>query len=301
MVTRSYLLRAGLVAVGASLIFLSLPSAARADDKASTVKLLDAGKKPRRALRYQLRAGAKETVKISTDMSMKMEMAGSALPETAIPTIEMEMAIGVEKKLSNREYRYEFSVTSATARKRAGVMDQMVTLVQQALDSAKGMSGTAIVDTRGFNRDMKVNMPAGLAPQMEQMMQGMNKGLDQMSAPFPAEAVGKGAKWQVRQVIEQGGMKLRQVLTFRLVALKGDTGTLEVSVVQTAKPQTITVSGMTAELIRYSGKGSGTSKFSLLKLVPTMTMKVKSEYAMKVGSYGEMKGQLDMAMSASSR
>ena len=58
---------------------------------------------------------------------------------------------------------------------------------------------------------------------------------------------------------------------------------------------------MTAELTSYSGKGAGTSRFNLRKLVPTMTMRVKSDYAMKVGSYGEMKGVMDMTMSVSSR
>lgn len=297
MLSSTKALRTSLVVIGASLILSAVPTVANAGDKAAKVVLIDAGKAPRRALRYKLRVGAKEKIRVATDMSMSMEMGANSLPETAIPTIEMLMNVDVTKKVSSNEFRYKFEIAEVAARKRAGVMDSMVSIVQQALDSAKGMTGTAIVDTRGFNRDINVKMPAGLPAQMQQMMQGMNKGLDQMSAPFPAEAVGAGARWRVKQVIEQSGMKLNQVLTFELVSLKGDTGKLKVKVVQSAEKQTINASGMSAELTSYKGIGSGTSNFDLRKLVPISQMSLESNYAMKVPSVGDLKGHMKMAMS----
>jgi len=289
-------LRTCLLAIGASLLLSTAPGSARAEGKASKVVLLEAGKAPRRALRYKLRVGAKEKIHMATDMSMKMDMGGTAIPETSIPTIEMVMAVAVTKKLSEEEFGYDFEIESATARKRPGVMDSMVPIVQQALDSAKGITGTAIVDTRGFNRDINVKLPEGLAPQMQQMLQGMNKGLDQMSSPFPAEAVGKGAKWRVTQVVEQGGMKLDQHVTFELVELSGNTGKLKVRIEQSAKQQTINVNGMSAELTSYRGTGAGTAKIDLRRLVPITTMKLTSDYAMKLPSVGALNGHMEMAM-----
>ncbi len=297
MFTSTAALRTCVVALGASLLLSTAPTVANAGKKKTKVVVLNAGKAPRRALRYKLHVGAKEKIRVATDMSMSMKMGANSLPETAIPTIEMLMTVDVTKKLSSDEFRYKFEIAEVAARKRAGVMDSMVSIVQQALDSAKGMTGTATVDTRGFNRDIDVKLPPGLPAQMQQMMQGMNKGLDQMSSPLPAEPVGAGARWRVKQVIEQSGMKLNQVLTFELVELHGDTGKLKVKLSQSAEKQTINASGMQAELVSYNGSGSGTTSFDLTKLVPISQLSLVSDYKMKVPSVGELEGHMKMAMS----
>jgi len=187
-----------------------------------------------------------------------------------------------------------------------GAMPVMVTAMQNSLSSAKGMKGSAIVDTRGFNRDAKMELPDTLDPQMKQMMSGTMQGMDQMSSPLPAEPVGKGAKWELHQLIEQNGMKIKQVTTFELVELDGDTGKLTAKVKQTADRQTVKLPtmppGSSAELLKLSSAGAGQIQFNLAKLVPTSELGLTSDYSMTVNAMGQnqtVDAHLEMTVSIS--
>jgi hypothetical protein len=217
---------------------------------------------------------------MAMDMFMRMAVPGQPM-ELTLPTIEMEMGIEITERLSADEARYRFAMTDARALTRPGVMPGVVDGTQVGLDSAKGMTGTAIMDTRGFNRDATMELPPGLDPQMRQMMEGSMQNLEQMSAPLPAEAVGKGARWELTQRLEQNGMKLDQITAYELVALDGDRLTLSATVTQKADRQTVTTPAGSAELLELSSTGSGTVDIDLAHLVPTSKVNLVSDYSMQ--------------------
>jgi hypothetical protein len=267
-----------------------------------TIKLLEPGAEPRRQLRYQLVKGAKETLIMTMNTSIQTKMPGMPTPAIKIPTMAMTMDLEVTEVLSQDEARYQFVMTGAEVTGGDGVMPELVEATRTTLEQAKGMKGTAIVDSRGFNRDATMELPDTIAPQMRQTLENTMQGMDQMSSPLPQEAVGKGAKWELHQQIDQNGMKVDQVTLFELVELNGDKGKLTAKVTQKAGKQKIEGPGMMgakAELLQLDSTGSGVIQFNLAKLVPTSSISIASDYSVKVDAMGQvqtMDAHLEMSV-----
>lgn len=282
------------------------PEAARPVDttgKGPIVKLVEPGAEPRRVLRYALVPGTDEMLVMTMTMAMQTKLPGMPTPEVKMPAIAMYMKLTIAEKVSDNEARYEFVMTEAKVSSRDGVDPNVVEMTQKAMSTAAGLKGSAIVDTRGFNRDARMEMPAGMDPQMKQMMDGTMKGMEQMSSPLPAEAVGKGAKWELYQTIEQNGMKVNQVTLFELVEIDGDQGTLAVKVTQKADRQKVSAPGMpesvSAELMTLASTGSGKIEFNLAHLVPISNLTIDSNYSMSIEASGQkqnMDAHLDMSV-----
>ena len=100
----------------------------------------------------------------------------------------------------------------------------------------------------------------------------MKRSFEHFSAPFPEEEVGLGSKWKHKAVIEVMGMKVEQVTTFTLVALKGPRGKLKVEIEQEIDTDDLDVPGMPAgasvELDDFTSKGTGTIVFDLRQIIP---------------------------------
>jgi hypothetical protein len=267
------------------------PGAARPQaGQGPTIKLLEPGVEPRRQLRYKLVKGSKETLVMTMDTSIRNDTPGMPMPTIKIPTMAMTMELEITEALGEHEARYQFVLSESKVTGGDDVMPQFVEMTQAALDQAKGMRGASIVDSRGFNREATMEMPATIEPEMREMLESSMKGMDQMSSPLPEEAVGIGAKWELHQQIAQNGMKVDQVTLFELVSLDGDRGKLSATVTQKAGQQTVDAPGMrgaTAELLKLSSQGSGTIEFDLGRLVPMSSIAISSDYSVKVNAMGQ--------------
>lgn len=266
------------------------------------IKLLDAGAEPRRPLRYKLDVGAKDKLVMDMDVAIETKMPGMALPKMTMPTISMTMDIEVTEKVSDTEAKYQFVMSDVQVKDRPGSMPGMSGNMQMVMNKAKGMSGTAIVDTRGINRDATMTLPEGMDAQMKQMMGGSMQNMEQLSAPLPEEAVGQGAKWELHQSIEQNGMKVSQVVLYELIELSGDTGKMTATITQKADKQNVAMPNMPgakAELLYLKSTGNGETGFDLTKLVPSSTVSLVSDYSMNVEAQGQKQkvdAHLEMAI-----
>jgi len=112
------------------------------------------------------------------------------------------------------------------------------------------------------------------------MMKGLQQSVDQMSAPLPAEAVGKGAKWRVDQEINQNGMLMKQTAIFTLVKLTKTGAEMSIELEQNAEPQSFRPPGMPtdAKLLSLKGRGKGTTAIAFSSLVP-LSSKIELETA----------------------
>jgi hypothetical protein len=254
------------------------------------ITLIAPGAEPRQALRYKLAKGSKERLAMTMDMTMQTKVPGMEVPEVKVPTLTMSMDMTIMDALANGEFSYEFVMVDAKLAEAApGANAQMTKVTQEALNQAKGLRGQAIVDSRGFNRDAKVEFPPAMMPQMQDMLSGTLNTVEQMSSPLPDEPVGKGAKWELRQQIKQSGMTIDQVTVFELAELSGDKATLKAEITQKAEKQVLPVPGGmgAAELMWLKSKGSGEVNVLLDRLVPNSKMDIASDYAMKVDSGGQ--------------
>lgn len=292
--TRGFLTLAVAASVTAALALAAGPDAnAKPGPNAPSIKVLSTGKGKKQKLRYQLKKGIKQT--LVTDMTMDMKMQTPQMPiDMKMPTMRMVMSLAVTDKVGGDEARYTFALTDVDALARAGVESFMVEAMKTEMAKAKGMTGTAIVDSRGFNRDAKVDFPEGVDASTKQIMESSMQGVEQMSTPLPDQAVGVGARWEVRQKVDQNGMTIDQVSVFELTKIKGNKGTMKVTVKQSAPRQKVS-GGMGGELLKLESNGTGTIEFDLAQLVPRSKMTLKSEYQMDVAGQ-RVDAKMDMAV-----
>lgn len=287
--------------LGLSVAFLLTMSPAEAADLSEpVVKLLDAGSGKKKELRTAPKAGTTETFEMLIGMDMVMDMGGMGKMPQSIPTMKMVMEANVTSVDRNGDIHYDFTLSEVAVIKTGAANEAlMIAAMQPELEKMVGTKGSVVVSDTGVTKETKLVPPEGADPdQFEQMQKSMNHA----SAPFPVEAVGVGAKWQVTQHVADNGLALDQTVTYTLAERKGDVVKLDIALVQSAEPQQFGGAAMPpgakAELISLVSSGTGSTEFDLTHLFPT---KSKLEHDMKTRMSIDMNGQkmemgMDMAL-----
>ena len=254
-------------------------------DTRPTIKVLTTGTEPRKQLRFRFAKGTKEHLVLTTNQSITNngQSAGS------IPTIKIMMDVEVIAVEPNGDAKYEFTFVGSEVIGRPGIPTMVVTATQRALDYLDGVRGTSFVDTRGFNRDFTVEIPPSLPSEIQAQLTDQLANMGQTSAPFPVDAVGVGARWEVQQTLNQHGVRMEQVATFELVELGTDSGKLVSVVAQSAEPQALPPPspGVTARLMKLQGSGTGQVRYDLNGLVPTALTTIALELRMEASAQGQ--------------
>lgn len=279
-------------------------SCARAAKGAPTIKLLAPGQAPLEPLRLKVAGGHQETMRMTMTMGMAMEMDGAPMmPYTKLPPTAMDMGIRVGDVAKNGDLGYEFAVDKVEILPSADSPPGLADAIRTAMGDLKGLGGRSTMSNRGEVCEADFTIPAGVSPQVKQTMEGMQQSMQQISVPFPEEAIGVGAKWEVTTVLHHAqGLDLTQTATYELLERSADTVKLTTTVSQKASPQPMNPPGLppgsSVFLESMESSGSGTTVFDLTKIVPQdgqMTM--SSKMAMKVEAMGQkqaMKMTMDL-------
>lgn len=255
------------------------------------VKLLDRGKGKRQKLRYKAKRGAKERMQVDMDMSMRMSMGGQSLADTRIPTIRMRMDIDVADVTKQGHMRLQFRYVGVELLETPGVQPMVHASMKQALEGLESMHGHALITDRGLTLEGGFETGSLANPQLQQLAASLEQSIQHLSAPLPAEAVGVGAKWEVRSRIDSGGITVKQTARYELVELEGDRFECKISITQTAAAQPIQAPGMPpgaqVELASMKGTGSGELAVKLDRLTPTSRADMASDMQMRMQMNGQ--------------
>jgi hypothetical protein len=205
----------------------------------ASVKLLDPGREPRRALRYAFRTDQKELMSIELSMSIAVE-GGGARSSTQLPPLEIAIAIDPQTVSPAGDLRFAWRVTSAELGALDASTSPDVTQGWSAqLAPVAHLSGTASVSSHGISRGLIVDAgSAGDAGTDQEMVAQVLQMVRDAAAPLPEEPVGPGARWQKVTTLEARNGQAVQNDTFTLVALQGDSGQLADVFAQTASSRT---------------------------------------------------------------
>jgi hypothetical protein len=268
------------------------PKATAATPSSTTqVKLLEAGAEPRKVLRLHPKAGDKQTLGLTMKMAMETkvgEMEGQAVK---MPAMKLTMAVTVNGVSDNGEIAYEIVMGDASVSDEPGVMPQVAEAMKAAFAGVKGMSATATMSSRGLSHGIEFKAPAGSDPQARQLMDQLKDSLSQLTTPLPEEAIGLGAKWEVKTPIKSQGMTMDQTTVSELASLEGDRLTTKNTISQHAanqKVQNPAMPGLKMDLTKMAGKGTGERTIDLGKLLPIAgTGEVRSETSMSLDAGGQ--------------
>ncbi len=254
--------------------------------EAPQIEVVNQGAEPRQQLRYKVQAGHSEQMLMVMNMQMSMTMGGNAMPSAELPAMELSAAVDVKEVTGEGDIRYEFRFTDANVVESPSVNPQVVAAIRDALQGVTTLKGEAVVSPRGVVKKAAIDVSGIENPQLKQMMENLQRSLDQMSVPLPEQAVGQGAEWKVKQAIEQGGLRVFQTSTMKLASLEGDKVKLDVQVEQNAPQQTFSPPGMpsgaSAQIDKLHTTGAGTTTVDLNRIIPTSKLNMKTNMAMVI-------------------
>jgi hypothetical protein len=245
----------------------------------TTVKLLEPGSEPRRELRYAYDKGRVERARLVSGTSLTMEVAGQKLELPAMPDLEMNAVIRIVELLPSGSARRRLTIDKVDL-KKGGLDPSLQGDVEKALARLEGLKGRDLIDRRGFIHELELEKIQA-QPELRQFLESMQQALGQMGAPFPEEAVGKGARWRIETKVSQQGLELRQSATYELVELEGDQGRTKMELRQRSPAGSVNPPGLPpgvkAELLSLDSRGSGELRFDLGRMVPDGHVTTKSK------------------------
>jgi hypothetical protein len=261
----------------------STPPAATAAPRFS-VRLLDPGHEPRRALRYAWHPDRKEQMAVVLRTAISLEASGERR-EAPLPPLRILVAIDPQAVAPDGALGFSWHVTAATSDADAGVSDDLARGWAAQIVPIEHLSGTGVVTAHGISRAIALDPgTAGDAGQDAEMVVQVLQLLVNVAAPLPEEPVGKGARWQKVSSIDAKNGHATQTDTFTLTDLQGDQGALDDVVAQTSSPQNLPPlvgidSGPPARIDSVLMSGSSKTRFDLARLVPQTSLEATTSMA----------------------
>jgi hypothetical protein len=243
-------------------------TAASVNTDAPTIKLIDAGTGPKKALRITATKGMKKTLTMTMEGAMSMKH-GAVSARLAIPPIELTADLVVSDVATNGDIRCDFTLSRPELVADSAMPPDAVEAMKSGYAGMAGLSGYVVVTRLGFVKEAETTVPAGTNAKVIRVVDTLEQSLRQMSAPVPAEAVGIGARWETTTRVTTSGMSLVEVATIELVSLDRDTMTLKMAIAQSAPPQRATSNGTTIDVLSYQATGSGETTIDATQPVPT--------------------------------
>ena len=257
----------------------------------SSVKLLDPGAEPRKALRLHVKPGDKQAVIMTIKMSMETPGAATGSNSTMnIPAASLPADVTIQSVAPNGDITYQMVLGEPGVVEEPGASPQIVQGMKTALAGLKGLTVTAVTSDHGIGKKADMKAPVNADPQSRQMMEQIKDGMSEMASPLPEEAVGSGAKWQVTMPVKAQGINLEHKADYQLVSVNGDNISTKCTFTESAANQKIHNAAMgqtQINLISFTNNGTATVASDLSKLIPLQaTIDVHSDVSseMTVGN-----------------
>jgi hypothetical protein len=190
---------------------------------------------------------------------------------STLPTVTYRIQLETKEVAPDGTALIDFTVAKATAESGPGIEPQSVEDFKEAATWIEGFEGSYTIDLRGNAQTDGLIGPPHAPPRGPHVIDQIRLALNRTSLPLPENPVGKGARWKVRQVIEQGGIHIDQTSTFELTVARKSRVTVETTIEQTAPPQVFLPPGgprREFELILLESQSIGKGTWDLKRLGP---------------------------------
>jgi hypothetical protein len=258
------------------------------------VRVLDYGAEPRQAIRYEFTAGAVDHGTMT--LSMQPSTSGQSAPALAMPTMKVPVTIKTTEVHPDGSARYEMEMGAIEIADDNGDAGGAGAALRQVLVAGLGsMAGAkqwARVDARGTTLDGGLDLPSsggnGALAQALSMVTGSLQGqMQQLSAPFPFEPVGVGARWEVTTSTQLPGVNAEQNAEYTLVARDGNTVEIEMTLghgsIQSAAAATDLPARAQAEIDDQPERtGGGRLRIDLGSILPNGEIEVSAPSRLQV-------------------
>ncbi|MGB3236827.1 MAG: DUF6263 family protein [Geitlerinemataceae cyanobacterium] len=253
--------------------------------------LLDAGVEPRQPLRFVPQANEMQTITITLQTNVAMAAGGQVLPSVDAPASTMTVESTITQVDDNGDIHYQMYYTGIEVGESPNAPPELRQVLEAQMQNLVGAGGTFVMDSRGHVKETNFSLSENADAMTQQLFQEVSQSVRQLSTPFPEEAVGLGARWQIAQALEVNGMELTQNAIYELVSLQDNVATLNISLEQQAPSQEIEIPGLpdgaTVTLNSLQSQGEGQVTIQLDRLMSESgTMSMQSDTDMKISQAG---------------
>ena len=258
-------------ALGSAAVAASAAAAQTGQPPTPTVEVVAAGKAPLEQLRLAPPAGASQRSTMTVDFAV--EQSGVSSNNVNPPPVRATIESTLQGTTPDGNLQVAFSYPSFDVVRGGDVSTSERRRIERAFSGITGLSGQLTLTPQGVLVDSSLNVPPGLDPSVSSLVTQLGDQLRTLSVPFPAEAVGVGARWRATTELTLNGIEARQVYEYTLKKRTASTLVIRVTGTQTAGRQTVDLSdlapGAQLEVRRFKTTFRGENTVELTSLLPT--------------------------------
>ena len=252
------------------------------------MRLAVAGAEPRAVLRYETPDGWLEKAQVTLDNRVAATLNEKEMPELRIPQIRATFHTKSDAPTPEGGVETVIAIAGVEARKADETAPEVTKEQRKTLAALEKTAAELHFDRSGLVSRAKLDTPATMPPALRNIVDAMEQAVRLLVVPLPEEPVGVGAVWKHERHFPLGGVSLREVTTYELIAREGDEITLAFKTEAAGTPGPFhpphLPAGSRAELLRFQGTGTGTARIHVKRLAPLeLTAKRRSEMEMRVG------------------
>jgi hypothetical protein len=180
------------------------------------ITLLEPGAEPRKVLRHKFKQGARQKL----TMQSTTNISGAAMP---LPSFSLDAPIEAKITEVNAAGDAKFSYVAGPFKTKAGGGGGLGSLLGGigSAGAPEKVAGWGWITPQGVIREQHVT-------------EGMKDGDAPVETgdPFPDDAIGVGARWEVRSILVEKGSRYRQTSSYQLLQLGAKSAKTKVARVQ---------------------------------------------------------------------
>ena len=253
------------------------------------IELLTPGAEPRQELKFRPAANSKQTMTMMMGMSMDMSMGDSPLPKMPIPKMLIKMDLKVQKVDPSGDIYYNFAYGDIKAIADQDTPPAMLAAMQKSLKSLTGIQGNIVINSSGLVKSKNLVLPKTVDPTIKETLEQFNNSMDRVSTQLPSGKLGLGAKWQVSDALQSGGIKFNQSSTYEIVEINDLGMKVQTKITQSALPQDLKLPNLGKNVktkltaLNSTGEGQYLVRFdSLLPISGKLSINTNSKMSIQI-------------------
>lgn len=220
------------------------------------VVLIAPGAAPRRSLRIAYPVGERVDVALRMTLATKISIDGVPI-EKSFPPAVAHTRVEVSHASHDR-FRLDYELVEYDVEDDpAATKDALGDRFSQALSRNVGLTGSAIIDDRGFVLAAD-SMPGPTGSPSDSAVREL---LARLAIALPEEPIGVGGTWRVEARRTEQGIATRVATTFEVVAIEGNIVSLRYAFTQVGEEGAVKgaqlPAGAKMELVGFSASGEG--------------------------------------------
>jgi hypothetical protein len=252
------------------------------------VELVHPGDPPHRALRWNLRKGAKQRLEITRITDARSQVGDRAGPTTRTPSLTYELIVHARSIRPDGKAELELSVADVRVDADQPAPTQLAAQLEGMAESLRGVHGTLTTDARGFLEDLVLLPGPHTGDSTKPVIKLLEDSIGKIQPQLPEQPIGQNAKWIVRETVKESGVTAVRASTYEVAAIDGSLVDIVGTIEQSGQRQTIrppAAPNKSVEVADSHARGSIEAKLDLASPFPA-SVRSRSALTMRIDARG---------------